>query len=84
MENRAERFEGARYAIGEFGGFSKTHRGRKFYMVQVAEKQGCRVEARARGPGGHGSLVHRDTAPTRMARFLVNWTGRRCPFTFTR
>ena len=30
VENRAERFEGARYAIGEFGGFSKTHRGRKF------------------------------------------------------
>ena len=47
--NRAELFEGARYAIGEFGGFSKTHRGRKFYMVQVAEKQGCRVEARSAG-----------------------------------
>ena len=66
-----ERFDGAQYAIGEFGGFSKTYRGRKFYMVQVAEKQGCRVQATARGPGGHGSLVHHDTAPTRMAAFLV-------------
>ena len=80
VENRAELFEGARYAIGEFGGFSKTHRGRKFYMVQVAEKQGCRVEARARGPGGHGSLVHRDTAPTRMAQFLVKLDRTPLPF----
>ena len=71
VRERPELFHGVRYAIGEFGGFSKTYRGRKFYMVQVAEKQGCRVEAVARGPGGHGSLVHHDTAPTRMAEFLV-------------
>ena len=71
VDAHPERFAGARYGIGEFGGFSKTYRGRKFYMVQVAEKQGCRVQATARGPGGHGSLVHRDTAPTRMAQFLV-------------
>lgn len=71
VEAHPELFAGARYGIGEFGGFSKTYRGRKFYMVQVAEKQGCRVQATARGPGGHGSLVHHDTAPTRMAKFLV-------------
>ena len=75
-----ELFEGARYAVGEFGGFSKTYRGRKFYMVQVAEKQGCRVEAIARGPGGHGSLVHHDTAPTRMAQFLVKLDRTALPF----
>ena len=71
VDAHPERFEDAEYGIGEFGGFSKTYRGRKFYLVQVAEKQGCRVQAVARGPGGHGSLVHHDTAPTRMARFLV-------------
>ena len=71
VREHPEMFAGARYAVGEFGGFSKTYRGRKFYMVQVAEKQGCRVQAIARGPGGHGSLVHHDTAPTRMAEFLV-------------
>ncbi len=75
-----ELFEGARYAVGEFGGFSKSYRGRKFYMVQVAEKQGCRVEAIARGPGGHGSLVHHDTAPTRMAEFLVKLDRTALPF----
>ncbi len=77
---RPELFEGARYAVGEFGGFSKTYRGRKFYMVQVAEKQGCRVQAIARGPGGHGSLVHHDTAPTRMAQFLVKLDRTPLPF----
>ena len=80
VENRPEQFAGARYAVGEFGGFSKTHRGRKFYMVQVAEKQGCRVQAVARGPGGHGSLVHHDTAPTRMAQFLVKLDGAPLPY----
>lgn len=75
-----EIFEGARYAVGEFGGFSKTYRDRKFYMVQVAEKQGCRVRAIARGPGGHGSLVHHSTAPTRMAEFLVKLDRMALPY----
>ena len=49
-------------------------------MVQVAEKQGCRVQAIARGPGGHGSLVHHDTAPTRMSQFLVKLDRTPLPF----
>ena len=80
VDTRPELFDGVRYGIGEFGGFSKTYRGRKFYMVQVAEKQGCRVQAIARGPGGHGSLVHHDTAPTRMAEFLVKLDRTPLPF----
>ena len=80
VQSHPELFDGVRYAVGEFGGFSKTYRGRKFYMVQVAEKQGCRVQAVARGPGGHGSLVHHDTAPTRMAQFLVKLDKRPLPF----
>ena len=80
VDARPELFDGVRYGIGEFGGFSKTYRGRKFYMVQVAEKQGCRVQAIARGPGGHGSLVHHDTAPTRMAEFLVQLDRTPLPF----
>ena len=80
VRERPDLFDGVRYALGEFGGFSKTYRGRKFYMVQVAEKQGCRVQATARGSGGHGSLVHHDTAPTRMARFLVKLDQKPLPF----
>ena len=80
VRERPDLFAGVRYALGEFGGFSKTYRGRKFYMVQVAEKQGCRVQATARGPGGHGSLVHHDTAPTRMAHFLVKLDRTPLPF----
>ncbi len=80
VDAHPDRFQGAQYGIGEFGGFSKTYRGRKFYMVQVAEKQGCRVQAVARGPGGHGSLVHHDTAPTRMSQFLVKLDRTPLPF----
>ena len=80
VDNHPQLFEGVNYGIGEFGGFSKSYRGRKFYMVQVAEKQGCRVQAVARGPGGHGSLVHHDTAPTRMAKFLVKLDASPLPY----
>ena len=80
VDNHPQLFEGVSYGIGEFGGFSKTYRGRKFYMVQVAEKQGCRVQAVARGLGGHGSLVHHDTAPTRMAKFLVKLDASALPY----
>ena len=80
VDAHPELFDGARFAVGEFGGFSKVYRSRKFYMVQVAEKQGCPIEAIARGPGGHGSLVHHDTAPTRMAEFLVKLDRTPLPF----
>ena len=39
VEEHRERFEGIRYAIGEFGGFSINIGGRRFYPIMVAEKQ---------------------------------------------
>jgi acetylornithine deacetylase/succinyl-diaminopimelate desuccinylase-like protein len=40
-----ELFAGIRYAISEFGGFSIDALGRRFYPIQVAEKQKCWVRA---------------------------------------
>ena len=56
VEEHPELFEGVRYALGEFGGFTLYVGGRRFYPIQVAEKQICWLKATVRGPGGHGAL----------------------------
>jgi acetylornithine deacetylase/succinyl-diaminopimelate desuccinylase-like protein len=44
--------------------------GRRFYPIQVAEKQICWMRATVRGPGGHGSLPMRGGTMARLAKFL--------------
>ncbi len=70
VENHPEQFEGIRYALGEFGGFTLHIGGRRFYPIQVAEKQVCWMKATVRGPGGHGSLPMRGGAMARLACVL--------------
>ena len=53
VDNHASQFEGIRYAIGEFGGFSYYLGRKKLYPIMVAEKQFCRIEVTLRGPSGH-------------------------------
>ena len=55
-EEHPEVFGGARHALGEFGGATQWIAGRRFYPIQVAEKQMCWLRARVRGTGGHGAL----------------------------
>jgi acetylornithine deacetylase/succinyl-diaminopimelate desuccinylase-like protein len=55
-EDRPEVFEGARHALGEFGGATQWIGGKRFYPIQVAEKQMCWLRAHVRGTGGHGAL----------------------------
>jgi acetylornithine deacetylase/succinyl-diaminopimelate desuccinylase-like protein len=70
VEEHSYLFQGVRYAIGEFGGFSFTVAGRRFYPIMVAEKQVCRLRATVRGAGGHGSLRWRCGAMARLGRML--------------
>jgi len=79
VEQHAELFDGVRFAIGEFGGFSMELAGRRFYPMMVAEKQLCSVRARLRGPAGHGSLPVRDGAMGRLGRLLSALDSRRLP-----
>jgi acetylornithine deacetylase/succinyl-diaminopimelate desuccinylase-like protein len=83
VDEHAELFGGARFAIGEFGGFSLELMGRRFYPMMVAEKQLCRVRATLRGPAGHGSLPVRDGAMGRLGRLLAALDGRRLPLHVT-
>lgn len=79
VENHAELFEGIRYAIGEFGGFTSYIGKQKFYPIMVAEKQPCKVRATVRGPGGHGSLPVRGGVTVRLARLLQRLDEGRSP-----
>ncbi|MCZ7542531.1 MAG: M20/M25/M40 family metallo-hydrolase [Anaerolineae bacterium] len=79
VREHPELFAGIRYAIGEVGGASTWVSGRKFYPIQVAEKQVCWLRARLRGPGGHGAMPVRGGIMARLARFLDALDRQRLP-----
>ncbi|HEX4466530.1 MAG TPA: M20/M25/M40 family metallo-hydrolase, partial [Solirubrobacteraceae bacterium] len=79
VREHAELFDGVRYSIGEFGGFTMDIAGRRFYPVMVAEKQVCWTRATLRGPAGHGSMPIRGGAMGRLGRVLHRLDRRRLP-----
>jgi acetylornithine deacetylase/succinyl-diaminopimelate desuccinylase-like protein len=79
VEEHPELFEGMRYALGEFGGFTLHAGGRRFYPIQVAEKQICWLKATVRGPGGHGAMINRGGTIARLGRLLTDLDRKRLP-----
>jgi acetylornithine deacetylase/succinyl-diaminopimelate desuccinylase-like protein len=71
VREHGDLFADVKYAIGEFGGFTTHQAGRRFYPIQVAEKQVCAIKATVRGPGGHGSTPARGGTTARLARMLA-------------
>jgi acetylornithine deacetylase/succinyl-diaminopimelate desuccinylase-like protein len=78
-----ELFSGIRYALGEFGGFSLSIGKRRFYPIQVAEKQICWVRVHFSGPGGHGSMPVRRGAMAKLAHSLLRLDSRSLPLHVT-
>jgi acetylornithine deacetylase/succinyl-diaminopimelate desuccinylase-like protein len=74
-----ELFDGVRYSIGEFGGFTFDVSGRRFYPVMVAEKQVCWTRATVRGAAGHGSMPVRGGAMGKLGALLRALDRRRLP-----
>ena len=79
VEEHPELFEGMRYGLGEFGGFTLHTGGKRFYPIQVAEKQICWLKATIRGPGGHGAMINRGGTIARLGRFLTDLDRKRLP-----
>ena len=79
VEEHPELFAGVRHALGEFGGATFHLGGRRFYPVQVAEKQICWLRMRIRGRGGHGALPHRDGTMARLGQILTALDEARLP-----
>lgn len=70
VEHHPELFKGVRYALGEFGGFTLYVGGKKFYPIEIAQKQKCGFKAVIRGPAGHGSSHMRSGTTAKLAQFL--------------
>jgi len=70
VSNHPQLFQGVRYAIGEFGGYTSYIGKRRFYPIMVGEKQGCGILAYIRGKGGHGAWPARGGIMARVARYL--------------
>ena len=83
VENHSDLFEGVRYAIGEFGGFTLNIGKRRFYPIMVAEKQICWMKAVLRGQGGHGSIPVRRGAMAKLSRLLQQLDKHRLPVHIT-
>ena len=79
VDEHPEAFEGVEYALGEFGGFSIDVTGKRFYPIQVAEKQVCWLELTFTGRGGHGSFPNDGDAVAKMARAVDALDGDRLP-----
>ena len=79
VEEHPEQFQGIRYAIGEFGGFSFNLGRRRFYPIMVAGKQVCHLRVTFKGAGGHASLTQRDNPMTALARFLQQVQSHQLP-----
>ena len=79
VEEHADLFHGVRYALGEFGGFTLHSGGKRFYPIQVAEKQICWLKATVRGPGGHGAMINRGGTVARLGKLLNDLDRKRLP-----
>jgi acetylornithine deacetylase/succinyl-diaminopimelate desuccinylase-like protein len=79
VEEHADLFDGVRHSLGEFGGAAVHFGGKRFYPIQVAEKQICWLRGRVRGPGGHGALGVRGGALAKLGKMLQTLDRRGLP-----
>jgi acetylornithine deacetylase/succinyl-diaminopimelate desuccinylase-like protein len=79
VDEHSELFDGVTHAIGEFGGFALQMGSRRFYPIQVAEKQVCGIKLRMRGAGGHGAVPVRGGAMAELAKALERIDRKRLP-----
>lgn len=67
-EKHPEVFAGCTEAVSEVGGFSLTlNSGKRIYLIETAEKGIEWMKLTASGVAGHGSMVNRENAVTRLA-----------------
>jgi acetylornithine deacetylase/succinyl-diaminopimelate desuccinylase-like protein len=83
VEDHAHLFEGMRFSLGEFGGFSLELGGKRLYPIQVAEKQICWLKARICGRGGHGAMPQHGGTMARLGKFLRDLDRKRMPVHIT-
>ncbi len=88
VKNRPHLFDGVTEAIGEVGGFSLTvprrdGGERRLYLIETAEKGLSWMRLTARGPAGHGSMVHDQNPVTAVAEAVARLGRHRFPLVVT-
>ncbi len=83
VENHPKVFEGIKYAIGEFGGFTFYVGKQRFYPIMIAEKQLCWLNMTVRGTGGHGAIPVRGGAMAKLSQVLRLLDENRLPVHIT-
>lgn len=88
VDHRPELFTGVTEAIGEVGGFSltvpcKDGGERRLYLIETAEKGLSWMKLTARGPAGHGSMVHDRNAVTAVAEAVARLGRHEFPLVMT-
>ncbi|UDY25168.1 M20/M25/M40 family metallo-hydrolase [Nocardioides sp. Kera G14] len=83
VKDLREHFDGVTEAVGEVGGFSTTIRGKRLYLIEAAEKGMAWMRLTARGTAGHGSMINRDNAVSRLAGAVARIGAHEWPVTLT-
>jgi acetylornithine deacetylase/succinyl-diaminopimelate desuccinylase-like protein len=83
VEEMPEEFDGVTEGVGEVGGFSTTIRGRRLYLIEAAEKGMAWMRLTARGTAGHGSMINRDNAVSRLAGAVARIGAHEWPVVLT-
>jgi acetylornithine deacetylase/succinyl-diaminopimelate desuccinylase-like protein len=83
VNEHPEEFEGVTAAVGEVGGFSTTVRDQRIYLVEAAEKGMAWMKLTARGTAGHGSMINRDNAVTRITAAVARLGAHEWPVRLT-
>lgn len=83
VENHANQFDGVRYAIGEFGGFSFYIGKKKSYPIMIAEKRPCGIEVTLQGTSGHPTAAFHGGAMTKLGHVLQQIENKPMPVHIT-
>jgi acetylornithine deacetylase/succinyl-diaminopimelate desuccinylase-like protein len=83
VEKHPNLFAGVRYALSEFGGFNMTVAGKRFYLIQISEKQVCPTRITFHGPGGHAANPVHGGAMAKLASALRTIDRRALPVRVT-
>ena len=69
----------AEYCIGEMGGFPIEMDGKRFYLIQVAQKGACWLRIKTHGQPGHGSIPDKNSALIKAAGIAAKLGEKRLP-----
>lgn len=84
VNSKPEIFEGIKYAFGEIGGFSLHMMGKKFYPIQISEKQVTRMRITAHGEAGHASIKCTDSAVEKLSLAMHKLSTKNMPVRITK